>query len=159
MPRSPAKSLTSTAASPPDTSLDPPRDAEEVRLWRNGVGLDYWIWPGRTSRLGSSLNDHFGRLPARTLPAQLPDDADAAPPGVQGCRALLGSGTRTRRFAARSAGSATSRATGSGWQHCRDWFPVYRVRTRRRGCDLRFGQMIRLRQDRGLCLSGSSICS
>jgi hypothetical protein len=27
MPRSPAKSLTSTAASPPDTSLDPPRDA------------------------------------------------------------------------------------------------------------------------------------
>ena len=30
MPRSPAKSLTSTAASPPDTSLDPPRDAEEV---------------------------------------------------------------------------------------------------------------------------------
>jgi hypothetical protein len=31
MPRSPAKSLTSTAASPPDTSLDPPRDAEEVR--------------------------------------------------------------------------------------------------------------------------------
>jgi len=72
MPRSPAKSLTSTAASPPDTSLDPPRDAEEVRLWRNGVGLDYWIWPGRTSRLGSSLSDHFGRLPARTLPAQLP---------------------------------------------------------------------------------------
>jgi len=31
MPRSPAKSLTSTAASPPDTSLDPPRDAEELR--------------------------------------------------------------------------------------------------------------------------------
>ena len=28
MPRSPAKSLTSTAASPLDTSLDPPRDAE-----------------------------------------------------------------------------------------------------------------------------------
>ena len=42
MPRSPAKSLTSTAASPPDTSLDPPRDAEEVRLWRNGA----WTpWP------------------------------------------------------------------------------------------------------------------
>jgi len=36
---------------------------------------------------------------------------------------------------------------------------LYRVRTRRRGCDLRFGQMSRLRQDRGLCLSGSSICS
>ena len=31
MPGSPAKSLTSTAASPPDTSLDPPRDAEELR--------------------------------------------------------------------------------------------------------------------------------
>src|ERR1035437_9179714 len=41
--------------------------------------------PGRTSRLGSSLSDHFGRLPARSLPARLPDDADAAP-GVQGCR-------------------------------------------------------------------------
>ena len=25
------ESLTSTAASPPDTSLDPPRDAEELR--------------------------------------------------------------------------------------------------------------------------------
>ncbi len=24
------------------------------------VGLDYWIWPGRTSRLGLSLSDHFG---------------------------------------------------------------------------------------------------
>jgi hypothetical protein len=31
MPRLPAKSLISTAASPPDTSLDPPRDAEELR--------------------------------------------------------------------------------------------------------------------------------
>jgi hypothetical protein len=39
MPRSPAKPLTSTAASPPDTSLDPPRDAEEVRLWAQW-GLD-----------------------------------------------------------------------------------------------------------------------
>jgi hypothetical protein len=37
MPRSPAKSLTSTVASPPDTSLDPPCDAEEVRSWRNGA--------------------------------------------------------------------------------------------------------------------------
>ena len=37
MPRSPAKSLTSTAASPPDTSLDPPRDAEDARSWRNGA--------------------------------------------------------------------------------------------------------------------------
>jgi putative transposase len=24
------------------------------------VGLDYSIWPGRASRLGSSLSDHFG---------------------------------------------------------------------------------------------------
>jgi hypothetical protein len=31
MPGSPAKSLTSTAASPPDTGLDPPRNAEELR--------------------------------------------------------------------------------------------------------------------------------
>src|SRR5271157_177700 len=46
------------------------------------VGLDYWIWPGRTSRLGLSLSDHFGCVPARTLP----DGADAAP-GVQGRRA------------------------------------------------------------------------
>jgi hypothetical protein len=37
MPGSPAKSLTSTAAKPLDTSLDPRRDAEEVRSWRNGA--------------------------------------------------------------------------------------------------------------------------
>ncbi len=29
------------------------------------AGLDYWVWPGRTSRLGSSLSDHFGRRPDR----------------------------------------------------------------------------------------------
>ena len=29
------------AASPPDTSLDPPRDAEEVRSWRNGAWIGY----------------------------------------------------------------------------------------------------------------------
>ena len=28
---------------------------------------------------------------------------------------------------------------------------LYRFRTRRRCCDLRFGRMSRLRQDRGLC--------
>jgi transposase len=50
-------------------------------LWGSITGSG----PGRTSRLGSSLSDHFGRLPARSLPARLPDDADAAP-GVQGCR-------------------------------------------------------------------------
>ena len=51
-------------------------------LWGSITGS----WPGRTSRLGSSLSDHFGRLPARTLSARLPDGADPAP-GVQGCRA------------------------------------------------------------------------
>src|ERR1700755_2423339 len=49
------------------------------------VGLDYWIWPGQASRLGSSLSDTLRPLPARTLPARLPDGADAAP-GVQGRR-------------------------------------------------------------------------
>jgi hypothetical protein len=33
---------------------------------------------------------------------------------------------------------------------------VYRFRTRRRYCDLRFGRMNRLRQDRGLCLFACS---
>ena len=42
------------------------------------VGLDYWITPGRASRLGSSLSDHFVRLPARTLPTRPPDGDDAA---------------------------------------------------------------------------------
>jgi hypothetical protein len=50
------------------------------------VGLDYWILPRRTSRLRSSLSDHFGCLPARTLSAQLPDGVDQAR-GIQGCRA------------------------------------------------------------------------
>jgi hypothetical protein len=51
------------------------------------VGLDYWITPGRTGGLGSSLSDHFGRLPACTPSAGLPDGADPAP-DVQGRRAL-----------------------------------------------------------------------
>ena len=34
---------------------------------------------------------------------------------------------------------------------------LYRFRTCRRSCDLRFGRMSRLRQDRGLCLSACSI--
>ena len=42
------------------------------------VELDYWITPGRASRLGSSLSDHFVRLPARTLPTRPPDGDDAA---------------------------------------------------------------------------------
>ena len=33
---------------------------------------------------------------------------------------------------------------------------LYRFRTRRRCCDLRFGRMSRLRQDRGLCLFACS---
>ena len=43
-------------------------------LWGSITGS----WPGRTSRLGSSLGDHFGRLPARSLSARLPDGADPA---------------------------------------------------------------------------------
>jgi len=61
------------------------------------VRLDYWIGPGRTGGLGSSLSDHFGRLPARPLPAGLPDRADPAP-DVQGCRAF-GTSARERRAA------------------------------------------------------------
>jgi hypothetical protein len=34
---------------------------------------------------------------------------------------------------------------------------LYRFRTRRSGCDLRFGRMTMLGQDRGLCLFASSI--
>ncbi len=34
---------------------------------------------------------------------------------------------------------------------------VYRFRTRRSGCDLQFGRMSRVGQDRGLCLFASSI--
>jgi hypothetical protein len=33
------------------------------------VGLEYWIWPGQAFRLGSSLSDDFGLLPARSLSA------------------------------------------------------------------------------------------
>src|SRR5260221_14395905 len=61
------------------------------------VGLDYWILPRRTSRLGSSLSDHFSCLPARALSAELPDGADPAP-GIQGCRAL-GAPARERGLA------------------------------------------------------------
>jgi hypothetical protein len=50
------------------------------------VGLDYWIMPQQASGRGSSLSDHFGRIPACTLPAGLPDGADPAP-AVQGRRA------------------------------------------------------------------------
>jgi hypothetical protein len=32
--------------------------------WHDPVGLDYWIWPGRPTGLGSSLSDLLGRLPA-----------------------------------------------------------------------------------------------
>jgi hypothetical protein len=58
------------------------------------VRLDYWI--GLVG-LGSSLSDHFGRLPALALPAGLPDGAE---PGsdVQGRRAF-GAAPRERRAA------------------------------------------------------------
>jgi len=36
------------------------------------------------------------------------------------------------------------------------WHRLYRFRTRHGGCDLRFGRMSRLGQDRGLCLFVSS---
>ena len=39
------------------------------------MGLDYWIGPRRAVGLGSSLSDHFGRLPACPLSAGLPDGA------------------------------------------------------------------------------------
>src|SRR5262249_18734218 len=61
------------------------------------VGLDYWIWPGQASWLGSSLSDHFRPLPARTLPARLPDGAGTAP-GVQG-RRTAGAPARERGLA------------------------------------------------------------
>jgi hypothetical protein len=35
--------------------------------------------------------------------------------------------------------------------------PLYRFRTRRRDCDLQFGRMTMLGQDRGLCLFASCI--
>ena len=50
------------------------------------MGLDYSIWPGQTSGLGSSVSDLVSRLPRRALSARLPDGAGAAR-GVQGRRA------------------------------------------------------------------------
>jgi hypothetical protein len=52
------------------------------------VGLDYWITPGRTGGLGSSLHGHFGRLPACSLPAGLPDGAVPGA-GVQDAELLV----------------------------------------------------------------------
>ena len=80
------------------------------RCRRSPVGLDYWITPGRASRLGSSLSDHFVRLPARTLPTRPPggDDAAGRPRTLNsGCSA-----TRTRSCAAKLAGFVTSQRTG-----------------------------------------------
>jgi len=61
------------------------------------VGLDYWITPGRAGGLGSSVGDHFGRLPACSLPAGLPDGAVPGP-GVQG-RWAPGTAARERCLA------------------------------------------------------------
>jgi len=57
-------------------------DSGRGSLWGSITGSDVDGLP----RLGSSLSDHFDRLPGRSLSARLPDDADPAP-GVQGCRA------------------------------------------------------------------------
>ena len=63
--------------------------------WRSGIGSCWQcqvrvpcgarllITPGRAGGLGSSLGDHFGRLPACSLSAGLPDGAVPGP-GVQG---------------------------------------------------------------------------
>lgn len=68
-------------------------------------GLDCWIGPGQSFRLGLSLSG-LGRLPARTLPAGLPDGAVAGP-GVEGRRAA-----RRVRSISPSSGSARSRFSG-----------------------------------------------
>jgi NB-ARC domain len=57
------------------------------------VGLDYWIWPGQASRLGSSLSDHFRPLSACTLP-----DGAGTAPDVQG-RRTAGAPSRERCLA------------------------------------------------------------
>ena len=42
------------------------------------VGLDFSIWPGQLSWLGSPLSDLLGGLPGRTPPARLPDGSGPA---------------------------------------------------------------------------------
>ena len=64
----------------------------EVQFSRSSVVFMLWgsitgFGLVRTSRLALSLSGHFGRLPARTLPAGLPA-GDVSEPGVQGRRAL-----------------------------------------------------------------------
>jgi len=85
----PAQATRTTADPGRTRRADPAAGAGEPALGpgQDPVELDYWILPRRSSRLGSSLSDHFGCLPARTLSAQLPDGADPAP-GIQGCRAF-----------------------------------------------------------------------
>jgi hypothetical protein len=80
------------------------------------VRLDYWIGSGRAGGLGSSLSDHFGRLPARTLPTRLPDGAVPGP-SVHGRRAL-GAPAR-ERTAAPPGRPGPSRATACGSRRCR----------------------------------------
>lgn len=65
------------------TEAAPFTEAADAERSLAAVGLDYWIWHGRTSRLRSSLSDHSGCLPARALPARLTDGAGAAP-GIVG---------------------------------------------------------------------------
>jgi len=70
--------------------------------FRDPVGLDYSIWLACGLRLSPS--DLLGRLPARALPAQLPDGAVPAR-GVHGCRADGAPARERRCCVARSAGS------------------------------------------------------
>ena len=58
------------------------------------AGLDYWVWPGRTSRLGSSLSDHFGCRPDRGRNRRHHAPAAAAAPA--GTRAGAGTGITAR---------------------------------------------------------------
>jgi hypothetical protein len=65
MPRSPAKSLTSTAASPPDTNLDPPRDAEELRSAGGAppVTIGNSQQPAATASINNAADQPFGYAP------------------------------------------------------------------------------------------------